>query len=250
MTMIKKGTRKTLSPPTNAPATLPLEDVILDTLKSHPRNYRAHPDDEIEHLVESIRANGVYRNVVIAQDGTILAGHGVVTAARRLGLETLPVYRTTYGPDDPRAIKLLVSDNEISHLAMSDDRALTELLRELKEADIDLLGTGYDDMMLANLLFVTRPSSEIADLDAAAQWVGMPEYDLTGEARLQIIVNFPTEADRQEFCRRLGLQANAIPTEGTGRSIWWPKQQRDDSKAIRFTSKEAQVSDREKARNA
>ncbi len=78
----------------------------------------------------------------------------------------------------------------------------------------------------------------------------MPEYDLTGEERLQIIVNFPTEADRQEFCRLLGLQASAIPTVGTGRSIWWPKQQRDDSKAIRFTSKEEQAADREKARNA
>src|SRR5258708_40075030 len=144
MTMIKKGPRKTLSPPTNAPATLPLEDVILDTLESHPRNYRAHPDDEIEHLVESIRANGVYRNVVIAQDGTILAGHGVVTAARRLGLETLPVYRTTYGPDDPRAIKLLVSDNEISHLAMIDDRALPYILRYLKKPNTNLLATAYD----------------------------------------------------------------------------------------------------------
>ncbi len=152
--MIKKATRRNASPPLSVPPAtrLLLEDVSLDTLKSHPRNYRAHPDDEIEHLMESIRSNGVYRNVVIAQDGTILAGHGVVTAARRLGLETLPVYRTSYGPDDLRAIKLLVSDNEISHLAMSDDRALTELLRELKEADIDLLGTGYDDMMLASHL--------------------------------------------------------------------------------------------------
>src|SRR5258708_40177801 len=135
MTMIKKGPRKTLSPPTNAPATLPLEDVILDTLKSHPRNYRAHPDDEIEHLVESIRANGVYRNVVIAQDGTILAGHGVVTAARRLGLETLPVYRTTYGPVNQRTIKLPVIDNEISLLCISNNGALTKLLRHLKEAE-------------------------------------------------------------------------------------------------------------------
>ena len=228
------------------PPILPLEEVALSEIKPHPRNYRVRPDDEIEHLKASIKEHGVYRNVVIAQDGTILAGHGVVEAARRLDLARIPVYRKDYGPDDPRALKLLAADNEISHLAMSDDRALTELLRELKDADIDLLGTGYDDMMLANLLFVTRPASEIADLDAAAQWVGMPEYNLAGgDDRLEIIVNFATEDDRKEFCRLLGLNASTIPTMGKGRSIWWPKRIREDVQSIRFTSKEAQAANYE-----
>lgn len=218
--------------------------VPIDSIKSHPRNYRVHPDDEIDHLMESIRSNGIYRNIVIASDDVILAGHGVVQAAHRLGIEYVPAYRVDYDSDDPRAIKLLVSDNEISHLAMTDDRALAELLRELKDTDIDLLGTGYDDMMLANLVLVTRPASEIADLNAAAQWVGMPEYDLEGEdSRLEIIVRFVNEEDRQEFCRRLGLNASAIPTVGTGRSIWWPKREDDDNLSIRFTTHERDEDD-------
>jgi hypothetical protein len=221
---------------------LALEEVALDQLKPHPRNYRVHPDDELAHLMESIRSNGVYRNIVIAQDGTILAGHGVMLAAQKLGLSSIPVYRTEYSPDDPRALKLLVSDNEIAHLVESDDRVLTELLRELKESELDLLGTGYDEMMLANLFYVTRPASEIADLDAAAQWVGMPEYG-EADARLEIIVCFTCEEDRQEFCRRLGLNAAAIPTVGTGRSIWWPKKMSDDIKAVRFTDRKGKSND-------
>jgi hypothetical protein len=219
---------------------LPLEEVALDELKPHKRNYRTHPDDEIEHLMESIQSNGVYRNIVVAQDGTIIAGHGVALAARKLGLTHIPVYRTEYGPDDPRALKLLVSDNEISHLAESDDRLLTKLLRELKDFDLDLLGTGYDDMMLANLLMVTRPASEIADLEAAAQWVGMPEYDMESKSgQIQIIVNFANEEDRKEFCHLLSLDADKIPKSGTGKSIWWPKPRENmDSRSIRFVSKD------------
>lgn len=216
------------------------EDVALDMLKPHPRNYQAHPDDELAHLKESITAHGFYRNVVIARDGTILAGHGVVEAARQLGYTHVPAVRVDYAPDDPRALKLLVSDNEISHLAEVDDRALTELLRELNEAT-DLLGTGYDAMMLANLAMVTRPASEIEDLDAAAQWAGMPEYDEKGEGRIQIIMNFANEQDRAEFCRLLGLDVRAIAKEGHGKSIWWPKETRDDLPSVRFVADDGET---------
>src|SRR6266516_1037665 len=213
--------------------------VLLDTLKMHPRNYRTHPDDEIEHLMESIRDHGIYRNVVISKDGkTILAGHGVVEAARRLGLMHVPVFQTDYMPDDPRALKLLIGDNEIQHLVENDDRALTELLRELRDID-DLFGTGYDEMMLSNLVMVSRPATEIEDLDAASQWVGLPGYDMEGDHRMQIIVNFVNEEDRQEFCMLLGLEASKIAKEGTGKSIWWPKPRKNmDSQSVRFVSRE------------
>jgi hypothetical protein len=209
---------------------LTIEQVALDQLHPHPRNYRAHPDDELDHLMESISANGVYRNVVVAHDGTILAGHGVVEAARKLGLACIPVYRTEYGPDDARALKLLVSDNEISHLAASDDRALTELLRELNETD-DLLGTGYDEMMLANLVMVSRPASEIEDFDAAAQWVGMPEYDDMGPGQIQVTVHFASDVDRDEFARRLDLEPSELSRK---KSIWWPDREKDDMRSVRF----------------
>lgn len=222
----------------NIPTPLLLEDVALDQLKPHPRNYQAHPDDELEHIMESIKTHGFYRNVVIARDGTILAGHGVTEAARRMGLERVPAIRVDYAPDDPRALKLLVSDNEIRHLAEVDDRALTELLRDLNETELGLLGTGYDPMMLANLAMVTRPAHEIEDLDAAAQWVGMPDYEDKGEDRIQIIVNFANEEDRQEFCRILGIDASKIGDDGRQRSIWWPKRIGNDLHAVRFTDHE------------
>src|SRR5262245_55372260 len=82
------------------------ETVIVEiaTLKRHPKNYREHPPEQIEHLKRSIREHGFYRNVVVARDDTILAGHGVVAAARHLGLKTMPVIRLAIDPDTPAAL--------------------------------------------------------------------------------------------------------------------------------------------------
>ena len=151
--------------------------VSVSELKPHPKNYRAHPDDQLEHIIQSIKDNGHYRNVVVAQDNIILAGHGVVKASSKMGLESIPVVQLDVPHDDPKAIKVLTGDNEIAHLGLVDDRLLTELLKEVKDYDMNgLLGTGYDDAMLASLVMVTRPKSEIEDFDAAAEWVGMPEH--------------------------------------------------------------------------
>lgn len=217
------------------PAHFPTELVALAALHPHPRNYQEHPDDELEHIMQSLREHGFYRPIVVARDNTILALHGVWTAAQKLGLTHGPVIRKDYDPNEPRAIKLVVADNEIRHLADRNDRLLTELLRELADEE-ELLGTGYDDMMLANLTYVTRPADEIEDLEAAAQWVGMPEYDL-GKNKLQINVNFDTEEHRVEFIHMLGLEVSEVGTKGPTKSIWWPKRVNDDVKSLRFSTK-------------
>jgi hypothetical protein len=90
-------------------------------------------------------------------------------------------------------------------------------------------------MMLANLAMVTRPASEIADLDAAAQWAGMPDYDDDKEQQIQITVHFASDADRTEFARLLGLDATMVRTH---RTLWWPNREKDDVRNVRFTNHE------------
>jgi hypothetical protein len=204
--------------------------VDIDTLKPHPRNYRKHTADQLEHLVESIRAHGLYKNVVAAKDWTILAGHGVVAAAKEIGFTKLPVVRLPIKPNDPRALKVLAGDNMIWHLAEDDDRVLTELLKELSSGD-ELLGTGFDDQMLAGLVMVTRPEGEIADKDEAAEWLGMPEYE--GEAkRIQLVVAFDSEEERDELVEKLKVVIKK--KHGLTWSTWWPPRERDDLTSVRF----------------
>jgi len=188
-------------------------------LRPHPRNYRRHPEDQLAHIEASIRQHGLYRNIVAARDGTILAGHGVVEAARRLGVETVPVIRLDVGPEDPLALKVLAGDNQIGQLAEVDDRALTEMLGELADLG-QLLGTGYDEAMLANLLFVTRPATEIRDHDEAAHYVGMPEFEPEPK-RITLVLCFDTEEQRQELADKLDL---VIAKKQLGLwTAWWPE---------------------------
>jgi hypothetical protein len=208
------------------------ENVLLEDLKPHPKNYREHPDDQLEHLIQSIKEHGLYRNVVIAKDGTILAGHGVVKAVTKMGMESIPVIRMNVAPNSPAALKVLAGDNEIGRLGEVDDRMFTEILKEIRDTDVTgLLGTGFDDMMLANLLMVTRPASEIESLDEAAHWVGMPDYD-KGNPPLKLVISFENEADRQRFIDK--TQIKVIKRESIVWMTRWPFREASDPASVRF----------------
>lgn len=202
----------------------------ITDLKPHPRNYQQHPEIQLRHIMKSIETHGFYRNIVVAKDNTILAGHGVTEAATRLGITEVPVIRMDVEPNDSRAIKLLTGDNEINNLAVVNDRMLTELLKEVMgDGDIGLSGTGFDEGQLATLLMITRPATEIRDKNEAAEWLGMPEFEIQGGLHKQIIVSFESEEDRQEFGRICGYNL----TEKT-KSVWFPDRPMDDISSIAF----------------
>jgi len=211
-----------------------IEYLAVSELKPHPKNYREHPDDQLEHIIQSIKDNGHYRNVVVAKDNVILAGHGVVKASSKMGLETIPVVRLDVPHDDPKATKVLTGDNEIAHLGVVDDRLLSELLKEVKESDIDgLLGTGYDDAMLANLVMVTRDSSEIKDFNAAAEWVGMPDFEAATPST-RLVIHFDDEQGRNSLIAELGVKVHKPAGEGSAWSAKWPPRPDEDRASKRI----------------
>jgi hypothetical protein len=198
-------------------------------LKAHPRNYQKHPESQLLHIIDSIETHGFYRNVVVAKDMTILAGHGVTEAAIKMGLESIPVIKMDIEANDPRALKLLTGDNEISNLSEVNDRLLTELLKEvMNDQDLGLSGTGFDADQLASLLMITRPTSEVADKNEAAEWLGMPDWEVE-PTPLKVIVSFADETDRQAFANALGYNF----TEKT-KSIWYPDRGKDDPASLKF----------------
>jgi ParB/RepB/Spo0J family partition protein len=206
------------------------EPVQLIDLKPHPKHYKVHLDDQLEHLIESIKQHGFYRNVVVAKDYTILDGHGVVSACRKLKLKEVPVIKLDIESDSPQALKILTGNNEIGKLAEIDDRKLSQLLKEVKDKD-GLSGTGYDRMMLANLVMITRPKHEINDINEAAEWVGMPDY-IPKDHFIKYTIIFKTEQDRKNFC-----DITKIPEgkeKGRTWSAWWPLREKDDIKSVKY----------------
>ena len=143
--------------PTRAPTADALdyttEVVPITSLKPHPRNYQQHTDDNLDHIAESLRTHGYYKNVFIAEDNTLLAGHGVIEAATtRLGWTHVPVHRLAYPPDHPEALKVLVGDNDTGRLNVRDDAQLAGMLSELRDTGVSLVGTGWDEAGLEGLL--------------------------------------------------------------------------------------------------
>ena len=108
-----------------------IETVPINNLKPHPQNYKEHPENQLDHIIKSINEHGFYRNVVIAKDDTILAGHGVVMACIKMGKKEIPCIRLDIESDSTQALKVLTSDNEITNLAQVDDRQLSEILKEI-----------------------------------------------------------------------------------------------------------------------
>ncbi len=131
----------------NSDLHLTIERRTLDSLQPHPRNYRRHPEHQLAILRESLRVHGQQKPVVITPDGTILAGHGLVEAAKAEGWTHIGCH--VY--DGPYPEAFLAIDNRASDLAEDDEIALAELLRDL-EAQQQLSAAGWAEDDLSELL--------------------------------------------------------------------------------------------------
>lgn len=123
----------------------------LEWFIANDENYRGHTEHQVSLLQESLRTFGVFKNVVARPDGTVLCGHGIITAALAEGLKTLPVQ--IFEGSDAEARALMVADNELSRpgLVEDDPDALSQLLASV-EADGLLQVTGHDEASIAALL--------------------------------------------------------------------------------------------------
>jgi ParB-like chromosome segregation protein Spo0J len=106
------------------------ETLDLDLLEPHPKNYNRHPAEQVRRLAKSLTKFGQVRSVVVWRN-TLLAGHGVVEAARILNWRTV---RADVLPDDyPEhlALAYIAADNE---LAKQGDPVMAQLAAILEES--------------------------------------------------------------------------------------------------------------------
>ena len=128
----------------------------LDRLIPYARNARTHSDAQIGQIAASIAEFGFTAPVLVGSDGVIVAGHGRLAAARKLGLATVPVVVLDHlTPNQRRA--LVIADNKIAENAGWDEELLRIELEALKDDGFDLDLTGFDADALADLLAGDEP---------------------------------------------------------------------------------------------
>ncbi len=137
----------------------------VETLIPYARNPRTHSDAQVAKIAASIVEYGWTNPVLVDGDNGVIAGHGRLAAARKLGLDEVPVIELGHlTPAQKRAY--VISDNRLALDAGWDEELLALELAELSEAGYDLALTGFDESEIEALL---APEATDAKSDADAE---------------------------------------------------------------------------------
>jgi DNA modification methylase len=128
-------------------------------LVPYARNARTHSDSQVAQIAASIAEFGFTNPILAGSDGVIVAGHGRLAAAQKLGIATVPVVILDHlTPTQRRA--LVIADNRIAENAGWDDAMLQVELAALQDDNFDLSLTGFDADALADLLAGEETTTE------------------------------------------------------------------------------------------
>lgn len=125
--------------------------VSTDSLIPYARNSRTHSDEQVAQIAASIREFGFLNPIIVDGDNGILAGHGRVMAAQKLGMESLPCIEASHLTDAQRKA-YIIADNKLALNSGWDDDMLKIELQDLMDSDfrVDLVGFDEDEL---NLIF-------------------------------------------------------------------------------------------------
>lgn len=167
----------------------------VSDLTPYARNSRTHSDEQVAQIAASIKEWGWTVPVLIEPDGGIIAGHGRVMAAQRLGIAEVPCMIAD-GWSEGQKRAYIIADNKVALNAGWNNELLAVEFAELGEMGFDLGLTGFGEMELASLL--ADKTEGLTDPDAVPDAPEIPvtvEGDVWQLGRHRIICGSSTEAD-------------------------------------------------------
>lgn len=132
--------------------TIQIEMISVEALIPYARNSRTHSDEQVAQIAASIREFGFTNPVLVGSDNDIIAGHGRVMAARKLGMGEVPSLRLGHLTEAQKRA-YVIADNKLALNAGWDEELLKIELAGLRDEDgFDLGLTGFTEDELAALL--------------------------------------------------------------------------------------------------
>lgn len=114
----------------------------VSSLIPYARNSRTHSDEQVSKIAASIKEFGFLNPVIVDGENGIIAGHGRVMAAQKLGMDTVPVIEASHLTDAQRRA-YIIADNRLALDAGWDDEMLRVEFAELEGLGFDLELTGF-----------------------------------------------------------------------------------------------------------
>lgn len=142
-----------------------VELVEVEEIIPYHNNPKEHPEEQVEKIASSIKNFGFTVPIVVDGDNEIISGHGRLLAAKKLGLDKIPVIKRS-DLSDSQARALRLADNRVSESDWNMESLAVEL-EMLSDEDMDLMMTGFDNDEIGEI-FDTRLDDEIHE----------DEYDL------------------------------------------------------------------------
>ncbi len=128
-----------------------IEQVTINKLIPYAKNSRIHSDAQVAQIAASIKEFGFVNPVLIDEAGGIIAGHGRVMAARKLGIDEVPCIRLAHLNENQKRA-YVIADNKLALNAGWDDELLKLEIKDLDLADFDISLLGFDAEELENIL--------------------------------------------------------------------------------------------------
>lgn len=168
-------------------------------------NARVHSEHQVELIARSIEEFGFVNPVLIDGSNTIIAGHGRLMAAARLGMDQVPVIMLDYLSERQRRA-LVLADNEIASKASWDMEKLSQELSALADDEYDLSVIGFDEQELDAIL--RDDAGILPEGFGQPSTITIPEH----QRRTETVRNGLTDDDKQ-------LQTPQQPTTRRG-DVW------------------------------
>lgn len=141
-----------------------VEVIGIEKLIPYVKNSRTHSDEQVAQIAASIKEFGFNNPVLIGSDDVIIAGHGRVMAARKLGMLEVPCIRLGHLTETQRKA-YIIADNRLALNAGWDEELLTIELNDLLADNFALDILGFDADELKNLLDPVTPTEGLTDED-------------------------------------------------------------------------------------
>jgi DNA modification methylase len=145
--------------------------VSVGKLVPYARNSRTHSPQQVDKIAASIREFGFLNPIIVDGENGIIAGHGRVMAAQKLGLADLPVIEASHLTEAQRRA-YVIADNRLALDAGWDNDLLKVELQDLDSQGFDLTLTGFELGEIGNLL--AEPAEGLTDDDAVPEVPAVP----------------------------------------------------------------------------